>query len=239
MLKDRLQQPEQRPLAQRVLAHALDVLVRLLHPITPFITEEIWQLLNGAAAERGLTPALAEFSAVIAPWPTADRARQDPTIESRFAVFQSALGALREIRSRQNIPPKAEVEFYVRCDTANQALLDPMRAYFARMANAKAIAFGEDVQPPQPNAVVTLANLEIVVDLKNFIDVGAEITRLEKQERDLVKLIEGKHRKLANESFVQRAPADVVQREREGLEQLEAQIGSVRTALAEMRRVSL
>ncbi len=89
-----------------MLAHTLDVLVRLLHPMIPFITEEVWQLLGQAAQERGLTaPQRAADSVMIAPWPEADAKRQDPEIEARFARFQEVLKALRDIRSRQNIAP--------------------------------------------------------------------------------------------------------------------------------------
>ncbi|MEX0977730.1 MAG: class I tRNA ligase family protein, partial [Pirellulales bacterium] len=88
MVKGRLQDPAARATAQRVLAHTLDTLVRLLHPLIPFITEDVWQLLDHTAPERGLTrPERAAASVMIAPWPAADRNRQDPEIEVRFAHF--------------------------------------------------------------------------------------------------------------------------------------------------------
>ncbi len=238
MLKDRLQNAEQRPIAQRVLAHALDVLLRLLHPIVPFITEEVWQLLGEVAPQRGLAPVQSAPSIMIAPWPEAEAKRRDATIESRFSVFQATLGALREIRSRQNIPPKAEIEFWARCDEATAELLRPMAAYFARMANARLAEAATEVRPPVPNATVALPELEVFVDLKDFIDVKAEVARLGKQQQELKKQIEGKERKLANTSFVERAPAEVVQRERESLEQLHSQLSSVSAALEELGRLA-
>ncbi len=137
MAKGRLQDERARLVAQRVLAHTLDSIVRLLHPMIPFITEEIWQRLAEAAPRRGLTqPSPAAESVMIAPWPEADAARQDPQIEVRFAQFQEVLKGLRDIRSRQNIPPKARLHFSVRCDAQMSNLLKPMEPYFESMAGA-------------------------------------------------------------------------------------------------------
>ncbi len=236
MLKSRFQDERQRPAAQRILAHTLDVLLRLLHPMIPFITEEVWQLLGRVAAERGLTePTAASPSIMIADWPVADASQQDAEIEERFASFQAVLGALREIRSRQNIPPKTPVDFSVRCDLQTSQSLQPMAGYFASMANATAIAWGVDVQPPPTHAAISLPKAEVFVDLQNFIDVDAEIARNEKLLEKLAGQIQGKQTKLANANFVDRAPPDVVSRERESLQQLQQQLGAVETTLAKLQ----
>ncbi|MEQ8789206.1 MAG: valine--tRNA ligase [Pirellulaceae bacterium] len=235
MVKHRLQDESSRVAAQRVLAHTLDVLLRLLHPILPFITEEMWQLLAKAAPRRGLPkPTPAAESIMIAEWPIADAARRDARIEDRFAQFQQALGALREIRARQNIAPKNELEFTVRCSAETADLLQPMEPYFASMANAHSIGWGENVEPPKTNATVSLPGMDIIVDLKDYIDVEAECARLKKQQDKLAGLIQGKEKKLSNAGFVDKAPADVVARERESLAELQQQLETVRTALADM-----
>jgi len=236
MQKNRLQDDQQRVVAQRVLAHTLDTLLRLLHPTIPFITEEVWQLLGKAAAERGLErPQPATDSIMTAPWPEADSSRQDDEIEARFAQFQAVLGALREIRSRQNIAPKTPIEFSVRCTDATVKLLQPMEPYFASMANATAVAWGDQTEPPATNATVNLAAVDVFVDLKDFIDVGAEIARNEKQEQRLLGQIQGKEKKLANANFVQRAPAEVVERERDSLTQLKEKLASIQAVLKNLR----
>ena len=113
MAKGRLQDPAARPTAQRVLAHTLDVIVRLLHPMIPFITEEIWQLLGQSAGERGLVPSAAVESVMIAPWPEADTSRQDREIEARFAQFQEVLKGLRDISQPPEHPAQGRAA--VRC----------------------------------------------------------------------------------------------------------------------------
>ncbi len=254
--KARLTDEASRETAQQVLAHALDTLLRLLHPLMPFLTEEIWQLLNQVAPERGVGWAVPTASAepsttqvgtahptqaaepwlIRAAWPVADMRWQDKETEARFAVFQQALAAIREIRSRQNIATRQPLEFAIKCDAATATLLQPMTAYFQSMANAAATGFGPDVAIPPTHAKSALAGLEIFVDLKDLIDVKAELAKNEQQEQKLLGLIKGKETKLANESFVARAPANVVQAERDSLAQLQEQLASVRRALASLRK---
>jgi valyl-tRNA synthetase len=237
MVKTRLSESATRPLAQRVLAHALDSLLRLLHPIVPFLTEEVWHLLAEYAPERGLDqPAAAAESVIIAPWPGADRALQDQQIEARFAKFQGLLAGLREVRARQNIAPKTPIHFSVRCDSDTVKLLQPMDAYFASMAGATATAWGPTVQSPALSANFTAAGCDVFVDLAEHIDVAAEIARNEKELEKLRGHIAGKEAKLANESFTARAPADVVAREREQLAELRDRLASTTATLADLKK---
>ncbi len=236
--KARLQNPAQQAHAQRVLANALDVLLRLLHPLMPFLTEEIWHNLNKLAPERGLNPVEASEFLIVAPWPEPDLARQDSQIEQQFSIFQQALAAIREIRSRQNIASKNQLEFSVQCTPAIANLLAPMAPYFQSMANARAIAWREKIEPPATNAKASLPGLEIYVDLKDFIDVAAEISKNEKEEQRLAAFIKSKESKLSNESFVSRAPAEVVKTEREGLAHAQQQLESVRRSLVQLRKMS-
>jgi valyl-tRNA synthetase len=224
-----------RATAQRVLAHTLDVLLRLLHPIIPFITEEIWQLFAKAAPRRGLPqPQPAAESVMIAAWPQADLARRNPEIEEQFELFQKALGALREIRATQNIAHKNELVFSVRCAPHIAELLRPMEPYFASMANAHSNDWGEQIDPPKINATISLPGMDLFVDLVDYIDVEAECTRLRKQQEKIAGLIHGKQKKLSNPAFVDKAPAEVVARERESLEELNQQMETIRAALSEM-----
>jgi valyl-tRNA synthetase len=237
MAKYRLQNEATRAAAQRVLAHTLDVLLRLLHPMIPFLTEEVWQLLAQAAPQRGVpTPSKPAESVMIAPWPEADLTRQDATIESRFARFQEVLRGVREIRSRQNIQPKTKIDFVVRCEAEIAELLRPMEPYFGTLAGARARAMGPDVTPPSPAANFSLTGMEVFVDLADLIDVKAEIAKNEKEKQRLGGLIEAKEKKLANEGFLARAPADVVQKERDGLADLHQQLQAIQTFLDQLRK---
>jgi valyl-tRNA synthetase len=240
MTKARFGVPEQRTTAQRVLAHALDVLMRLLHPMMPFLTEEVWQLLGEVAPSRGIakTQAAAE-SVCIAPWPIAETAHQDASIEAQFADFQAVLGALREVRQAQNIPSKEELTFTVRCDDVTAKLLAPMQPYFAQMAKATGTSWGPSAAAPDVAASRTLAGrngaLEVHVDVSRFIDVVAERKKLEKEREEKSKFADSIHKKLSNKAFVDKAPAAVVDEQRAKLAEIEAQLASVTAALAKLK----
>lgn len=236
MLKARFADDAQRPVAQRMLAHTLDTLLRLLHPVIPFITEEIWQLLGEAAPERGLdTPEAASPSVMIAAWPEANENHLNQEIEDRYATFQIAIGVLREIRARQNIAPRDSIEFTVKCDPTIADLLRPMEAYFESMVRAKLVTAGPDGEIPASHAVVNRSSMEIYVDMKDFIDEEAEQERLVKEEARIEQAIVGREKKLENKNFVERAPAEVVQQQRDGLEKLRAELKTIKTALETLR----
>ena len=156
-------------------------------------------------------------------------------MEAQFAKFQEVLGGLREIRSRQQIAPKQQIEFSVRCEREMTELLQPMEPYFLSMAKAANVGWGPEVKPPPTSAQVSVAGVDLYVDLKDFIDVDAEIARLTKQVEKLEKAIVSKEKKLANANFVQRAPADVVQKERDSLIEMRTELAATQGMLGDLR----
>ena len=199
--------PSRRAVAQRVLAHTLDTLLRLLHPMIPFLTEDVWQRLGEIAPERGIDEiGPAAESIMVAPWPECDPMRQDAEIEAQFARFQEVLRAVRDIRARQGVAPKVPLAFSVRCNAAVADLIRPMAPYFESMANARVVAFGPDVTAPALSANVTLSGMDVYVDLAELIDVPAEIARKKQEVEKLTGFIAAKEKKLTNKSFVDRAP---------------------------------
>lgn len=232
MVKTRLQNPDRRAVAQRVLVWVLDNLMRLLHPMVPFVTEEVWQHLAELAPVRGLdNPVQASESVMIAPWPQADRRFVNKEVESQFRIFQHVLRAVRDIRSRQNVAPRQEISFMVHCDEPTAQLLRPMDIYFAAMAKAKLVDAGPNVTSPSLAAHVALAGMEVYVDLAQLIDTEAEIRRKRQEIARLEQLIEKKRQKLSDRQFLERAPAAVVEREQASLRQLEEQFALAQAAL--------
>lgn len=238
MVKGRLQDPAEKQVAQRVLAHTLDTLLRLLHPMIPFLTEDVWQRLGEVAPQRGIdavTPAAQ--SIMLAAWPECDPMRQDAEIEAQFARFQEVLRAVRDIRARQGVAPKTPLRFAVRCDASVAGLLSPMEPYFASMANARSTAFGPEVASPPLSAHVPLPGMDVYVDLAGLIDIAAEMARKKQEAEKLVGFIAAKEKKLSNASFVERAPADVVQKERDSLKELQDQLVAAKEVLERLAAV--
>ncbi|MGA2063026.1 MAG: class I tRNA ligase family protein, partial [Thermoguttaceae bacterium] len=237
-------------LAQRVLAHTLDTLLRLLHPMIPFLTEDVWQRLAQVAPSRGIDNiGKAAESIMIAPWPEFDAKRQNAEIEAQFAQYREVLRAIRDIRMRQNVPLKTRLEFSVRCGEETVALLKPMDECFLSMAGAEATAMGPEVTPPALSATTSLSSTfsyiakggikisgsaEVYVNLAGLIDMEAEVARKKQEIEKLAGFIASKQKKLENKNFVDRAPPEVVQKERDSLDDLQSQYESAKAVVGQL-----
>ena len=240
LCKARLAEPAHRERAQAMLLLGLDTILRLLHPIMPFVTEEIWQHLHAAAGGRRMPwddPAapLAK-SLMVARWPAPPESWIDQTTETRFGTFLAVVSAIREIRARQNVPPKTRVTAVVRAPAETAALLEPMRAAIESMAVADLAALGPTASAPPSAATASAAGCDVLVDLAGLVDVAAEIARLLKENEKTEGFLTAKRAKLANESFVSRAPEAVIAKERAQLAELEDKLVKGRSALEDLRR---
>ena len=128
-----------------------------------------------------------------------------------------------------------EIDFSIHCSVSDEELLRPLEAYFESMANARCVAWGESVEAPENSASVRVGEMEVFVDLKDFIDVDAEIERNTALEQKLISQIQGRQKKLANEQFTARAPVEIVEREHAGLALLEEELTAVRKSLEALR----
>jgi valyl-tRNA synthetase len=238
ILKERFSDAEGRPQSQRMLAFALDQLLRLLHPIMPFVSEEIWQNLAKLAPVRGFaTIATPSDCLIAAEWPDLPAHLHNPGIEQQFSLFKQTLGALREIRAKQNLPPKKEIQFVVRGANSVTAPLSAMGSYFKRMVSAELTAVGDKITPPPINAPFAMPEFEIFVDLSGLIDKDAEIKRLEKDKAKYASGLDGRRAKLSNEKFLSSAKPEIIERERVALNQLEEQLKAIEIALAQLRKM--
>ncbi len=172
---------------------------------------------------------------MIAPWPEADVTRQNVEIEARFARFQEVLRAIRDIRNRQGVPPRTQIDFAVRCDPSTAELLKPMELYFVSMAGARPAGWGPEIVAPKLSANVASAGMEVFVDLADLINVGAEVERKEQEIVRLEGLIVAKRKKLENANFIQRAPVAVVEGERAALKDLEDQLAAARAVVERLK----
>ncbi|MBY0457123.1 MAG: class I tRNA ligase family protein, partial [Gemmataceae bacterium] len=236
MSKGRLKDTAARPLAQRVLAGVLDGILRLVHPVMPFVSESLWHALNEAAPERGLpAPSKAEESACIARWPTYPEAWISAEVESRFARMQELVRGVREIRNRYQVDDKTRLDVTVKCTEEVAAELNALGAFIGPLAGIANLSAGPNLTKPKQAGGLVKPDFEAYVSLAGLIDVAAEIKRLEKQIADKRKSLEGTKAKLANEKFVSGAPPEVVQQQRDLVADTEKQIAAMEENLADLR----
>jgi len=237
MSKGRLRDEANRPQAQRVLLGVLDAILKLVQPIMPFVTESIWQALAESAPERGLpTPTAAAESVVIAPWPMLPANWQDAAMETRMARMQELVRGVREVRNRYMVDPKTPLDVFVRCGAAVTADFEALRPFIVLLAGVGRLECGPNTAKPKQSATQVHPDFEAYVSLAGLIDVAAEIKRLEKQLAEKTKHLQGSRAKLENANFVDKAPADVVQAQRDLVADMQNQIKAIEDNLKELRQ---
>jgi valyl-tRNA synthetase len=237
MSKGRLKDPAGRLLAQRVLVGVLDAIIRLIQPVMPFVAESIWQALNEVAPQRGLPdPAKATESVCTALWPVFPEAWRDTGTELRIGRMQELIRGVREVRNRYMVDPKTELAVTVRCDPNVAVDFRALEPFIRQLAEVGAFTCGADTAKPPQAAGIVHADFEAYVSLAGLIDVGKEVQRLQKQLAEKRKHLQGTQAKLGNASFVERAPAEVVQQQRELVGELEGQIRALESNLHELQQ---
>ncbi len=235
MSKGRLKEPAERATAQRVLIGVLDGLVRLVHPVMPFVAESLWQALNEAAPVRGLDALrTGEDSVCIAPWPAYPAAATDPRTEVRIARMQELIRGVREVRNRYMLD-KTLLALSVMCSPEVAAELTALAPFVASLGGVRDFECGPAAVKPALAAGIVRPEFAAYVSLAGLIDPAAEATRTEKQIADIQKQVAGMAGKLANEAYVRGAPAEVVEETRAKVRELERQVETLRANLTDLR----
>lgn len=235
MSKGRLRDAASRPLAQRVLAGVLDGILRLVHPVMPFVAESLWQALNEAAPERGWpNPVPGEESVVIARWPTYPTGLADAATEAAIARMQDLVRGVREIRNRYQLD-KADLDLFVKASPAVVAELNGLSVFVQGLARVQSFTCSADVTKPKQAGSVIHADFEAYVPLAGLIDPAAEAKRTEKQIGDLRKQLGGIQAKLGNANYRKNAPAEVVAESEAKVAELEGQLQVLEGNLRDMQ----
>ncbi len=237
MSKGRLRDEASRATVQRVLVGVLDGILRLVHPVMPFVAESLWQALNEAAFERGLpAPEPAAESVAIAPWPCFPPGWKDAAVEARIGRMQELVRSVREVRNRYTIDPKTAVDAFVRCGSAAAEDFKALAPFITALAGVGRLESGPDTVKPKQSATCVSGDFEAYVSLVGLIDVKSELARLEKQKAEKLRVLQGARAKLANSNFVDRAPPEVVQQEKDRVNDLQAQIQVIEENLRDLQQ---
>ncbi len=217
-----------------VLAHCMDSILRLLHPVAPFITEAIWQNLNAVAPRRGPGNAQAEPMLVRANWPKADLSLIDADAEGRFALTADLIRGIRNVRTQHNVPPSRKLDVIIEAAPQTAELLTANADLMKSQANLGSLTISsQPVAPPADAASVALAGITMYVP--GIVDRSAETTRLTKQKEQLAKGIAAIEGKLGNEQFIAKAPPALVEKERQRLEGFKADLAAVDKSLESLK----
>ncbi len=215
---------------RRTLIRVLETVLRLLHPLVPFITEELWQVV-APVAERKV--AGSDASVAAAPYPRAQLDKVDARADAWMARLKSAIGACRNLRSEMNLSPAERMPLFAFGDAAFIVQATPLLKALARLSEVR--VFEQEAAFTQATAAAPVSMQgELRLALHVAIDIEAERERLSKEESRLEGEIVKAEARLGNESFVARAPGAVVAQERQRLADFSATLDRVRAQRARL-----
>jgi len=191
--------------AQYVLNYVLGTAMKLLHPFMPFITEEIYtHLING------------DESIMISKWPEYKEEYNFSAEEEKMNTIMSAIKNIRNIRAEMNVPPSKKAKtIFVASKPEDREIVEEGRMYFERLASCSEILIQSDkTDIPKDAVAAVLPGIEIYLPLEDLIDIEKELERLEKEKENLEKELDRVNAKLANQGFIAKAPAKVVEEEK-------------------------
>ncbi len=190
--------------AQRTMLEVLTASLQLLHPIMPFITEEIWHKLPGA-----------QGSIMLSSYPRWNPEKSDEDAEGEMALIIDVVNSIRNVRWEMNVPPAQKVEVILSSRNGrSREVLSQHRVYVDNLARADRITVAEQIEKPESAATAIAQDVEIVMPLKGIIDFAEEERRLKKEINKLEKDLATVTKKLSNEDFLRKAPHDIIEKEK-------------------------
>ena len=209
--------------AERVLLYVLTDILKLLHPFMPYITEEIFQAIphEGEAL-------------IVAPYPKYDAALSFPEDEAGFELIMDAVKAVRSRRAEMNVPPSKRPTLIITSDRPE--VFEAGRTYLSKLAYAGEVEISAEAPADTEGMVsVVTGSAKMFMPMAELVDIEKERARLEKELDKARAQLEAQNKKLANESFVSRAPEAVVNAERERAEKAKALIANLEESLAKLK----
>ncbi len=195
-------------------------ILKMIHPVMPFISEEIWHLMEDRGDERSIST---EDS------PVADTALIDPAIEEMFEHLQMVVEEIRRMRSITSIAPSQKLPVTISCkDEAQAKFMGEQAAIIAALGKCSEVKTGVNTPKPEGSLASVVREVEIFVEVGGSLDMDKERERLNKEIKRLEGNIRGTEKKLGNEKFVANAPADLVAYEREKLESMKGSLEQVK-----------
>ncbi len=209
-----------------VLAYVLEGTMKLLHPFMPFVTETIWQHLPHEGE-----------SITVAQWPVIREDLADKEAAEQMRQLVEIIRSVRNIRAEVNTPLSKKVQLYIKAkDEATLASLKKNSSYIERFCNPSELVIETDVQAPEQCMTAVITGAELFLPLEDLINLDEEIARLEKELKRLDSEVERVQKKLGNEGFVKKAPAQVIEEERKKQQDYTEKREAVRQRLAELKK---
>ena len=215
-----------RETAQVVSVHVLKSILKLLHPYTPYITEELWS--NFKSDDESML--------IISTWPKADDTLINNEVEGEVQLLTDVISRIRNVRASLNISPGKRANLVARGDRTLTKVLEDHKVYLDRLVKIDDLKCDSNIDKPSQSATAVVQGMELFIPLANLIDIDDEIKRLEKQISDMNGRLSAVNGKLNNANFIDRAPDNIVDNEKRkqaeyqsSLEKLKQNLKSLQT----------
>lgn len=213
--------PHKADVSRVVAVHVIKGILTLLHPYSPFITEEIWSYFRNDA----------DSDLIVSPWLNGNESQADTEADTSMGLLKEMVTAVRTIRSRMNVPPGKKADLVIRNVNGHQSNIESFDEIIKTLGRINKITIGTNLEKPDQSATAVVQKMELFVPLKGLIDLDQEIARLSKRLDELKGHLAGVEKKLANENFVNRAPQNVVAHEKQNLQDMTAEFDLVKANL--------
>ncbi|MBI3778118.1 MAG: class I tRNA ligase family protein, partial [Gammaproteobacteria bacterium] len=228
VLTDPDSRPEQLRGTRQTLVRVLETGLRLLHPVMPFITEEIWQRVAKLAGKAGA-------SIMREPYPLPRKDKMDAAAVEEMRWVMAVITGVRNIRGEMDISPGKPLPILLQDGSpADRKYLDTSRRYLSTLARAESITWLDAGQHAPESATALVGHMKVLIPLGSLIDKQAELERLGKEMDKIEKELSKAKTKLANPDFVARAPKNVVEQEQGRVQQFETALTNLRTQRAKV-----
>ncbi|MCL4549377.1 MAG: valine--tRNA ligase [Bacteroidetes bacterium] len=207
-----------------VLTRAISLyeeMLKLVHPFMPFITEEIWQLLD--ERKNGESISVSDF-------PEFKENLLDQNAEKEISFVQDVVTAIRNIRGEMNLPPAKSINVFLKTDKVTEE----QSRYIKSLVKIGELEVDAQLSKPKASASAVVKGCDIFIPLEGLIDLNVERTRIEKEIARISTLLDATGKKLSNEGFVAKAPADVIERERIKMSDWEKSLEKLQAILSDL-----
>ncbi len=212
--------------------NVFDKIIHLLHPFMPFITEEMYQTLNGVMGEAWAQDRAGSIA--VSPFPDFSDSRVDETAVAEFEYVRELVSAIRNVRGELLVPPVAEAQLVMRADDPKLDIVRREWVTVKRLARLSGDELATADSKPKASATTLVEGREIYIPLEGLIDLDAEKDRVQKEIGKLEGLLKGVEKKLSNDKFVANAPEDVVAKEREKMDTYSNDLAKLKAHLADL-----
>ena len=194
---------DSKMITYNICIESIRKILPLLHPYTPFITEELWSFFK-IENDKDL---------IISPWPVVHKSAINEKIDNEMNILQDVISSVRAVRSRMNIPPSKKIELKIKSNEEQKHFIDQNNELIISLAKLNSYSVGSSMQKPSQSVASVVHGMELYIPLEGLVDLEKERAQLNKRRTKIEELLVGIDNKLSNENFIANAPDEIVNRE--------------------------